>query len=103
MSPLGPAPSNCVMHFRCQPSIDAIAAVPACAKLTTPIGQNEARLGFQAEQTGNKYQLLVRSSLVASSSALPDSCQPRPDATLTESVQFDDFIQLSRGSFAAYV
>ena len=46
---------------------------------------------------------LVRSSLVTSSSALPNSCQPRPDATLTESVQFDDFIQLSRGSFAASV
>ena len=50
-----------------------------------------------------KYQLLVRSSLVASSSALPDDCQPRPDATLTEPAQLDNFIQLSRGSFAASV
>ena len=50
-----------------------------------------------------KYQLLVRSSLVTRSSALPDGCQPRPDATLTETVQFGSFIQLSRGSFAASV
>ena len=50
-----------------------------------------------------KYQLLVRSSLVTRSSALPDGCQPRPDATLTEPVQLNNFIQLSRGSFAASV
>ena len=50
-----------------------------------------------------KYQLLVRSSLVTRGSALPDDCQPRPDAALTEPAQLDNFIQLSRGSFAASV
>ena len=60
-------------------------------------------LDLQSSSMSFKYQLLVRSSLVTRSSALSDGCQPRPDATLTEPVQFESFIQLSRGSFAASV
>ena len=58
---------------------------------------------FSGIKTSVQVSAAYGSSLVTSSSALPDGCQPRPDATLTEPVQFDDFIQLSRGSFAASV
>ena len=83
--------------------LDALHALLTCGS-TSARSRLFFSLLFQVQQLlFFKNRLLVRSSLVTRGSALPDACQLRPDIALTEPEQLNNFIQLSRGSFAASV